>query len=201
MGWRLVERYASIYDPRNALYFEALEGVTIGLMLSAGMTYACELSTTKNVVSLQALSGTLYYGVGKGAGCLVGGYMYHHLGARKTFRMMTVASLLSAIIFLVFQIYMQHRNRLRELNRTATEKAELLKKGEEEEIQLKAIKLESFKNKGSKKWRKRKRGSLQVDATENGVLELRRVTLVDVQTQTEPVQFACTLAMPETYEE
>lgn len=47
------------------MYFEALEGVTIGLMLSAGMTYASELSTTSNVVSLQALTGTLYYGVGK----------------------------------------------------------------------------------------------------------------------------------------
>lgn len=126
--------------------------------------------------------------------------MYHHLGARKTFRMMTVASLLSAIIFLIFQIYIQHRNRLRELNRTGTEKEDLLKKEEEEENQRKAIKLERVKTK-SKKWRKGKRGSLQVDAKENGVLQLRRVTLVDAQTQTDPVQFACTLAMPETDEE
>ncbi|KAK8387571.1 hypothetical protein O3P69_018247 [Scylla paramamosain] len=195
--------YASIYNPVSALYFEALEGVTIGLMLSAGMTYACELSTTKNVVSLQALSGTLYYGVGKGAGCLVGGYMYHHLGARKTFRMMTVASLLSAIIFLIFQIYIQHRNRLRELNLTGTEKEDLLKKEEEENLKLKnlkLVKLERVKIK-SKKWRKGKRGSLQVDAQENGVLQLRRVTLVDAETQTEPVQFACTLAIPESDEE
>lgn len=57
--------YASIYNPVSALYFEALEGVTMGLMLSAGMTYASELSTTKTVVSLQALSGTLHYGVGE----------------------------------------------------------------------------------------------------------------------------------------
>ena len=126
--------------------------------------------------------------------------MYHHLGARKTFRMMTVASLLSAIIFLIFQIYIQHRSRLRELNRTCTEKEDLLKKEEEEENQLRAIKLECV-NRRSKKWRKGKRGSLQVDAKENGVIQLRRVTLVDAQTQTEPVQFACTLAIPESDEE
>ncbi|KAK4321256.1 hypothetical protein Pmani_007929 [Petrolisthes manimaculis] len=60
--------YASIQDPVSALYFEALEGVTIGLMLSAGMTYASKLSTTSNVVSLQALTGTLYYGVGEYTG-------------------------------------------------------------------------------------------------------------------------------------
>lgn len=127
--------------------------------------------------------------------------MYHHLGARKTFRMMTVASLLSAIIFLIFQIYMQHRNRLREL-KTGTEKEGLIKR--EEEQQPEAIKLKRVKE---RKWSRigrkgsRKRGSIQIDANENGILELRRVTLVDAQTQTDPVTFACTLAMPETDEE
>lgn len=126
--------------------------------------------------------------------------MYHHLGARKTFRMMTVASLLSAIIFLIFQIYIQHRNRLRELNKTGTEKEGLIKK--EEEQQPEAIKLKRVKErKWSRIGRKGKRGSIQIDANENGILELRRVTLVDAQTQTDPVTFACTLAVPETDEE
>ncbi|KAG7170822.1 Major facilitator superfamily domain-containing protein 6-A-like 2 [Homarus americanus] len=192
--------YASIYDPVSALYFEALEGVTIGLMLSAGMTYASELCTTKNIVSLQALCGTLYYGVGKGMGSVVGGYMYYHLGARKTFRMMTVASLLSAIIFIIFHIYIQHRNRRRE--RYRAEKENLLEDDDMEIIQLAISKAK--KKKGEKESKKRKtrkegkRGSIQVDTKENGIFELRRVTLIDVETQTEPVQFTAAIATPET---
>ncbi|KAK4321257.1 hypothetical protein Pmani_007930 [Petrolisthes manimaculis] len=124
--------------------------------------------------------------------------MYHHLGDRKTFRMMTGASLLSAIIFLIFHIYIQHRNRLRQLNSTGTEQEELL-----QEDKLEGIKLVGFKSKkkNSSKWSKERRGSLQIDTNKDGILELRRVTLVDAQTQTEPVQFAATLALPETDEE
>ncbi|XP_076043988.1 uncharacterized protein LOC143027029 isoform X2 [Oratosquilla oratoria] len=96
--------YSSIKSPIHALYFEALEGITVGLMLTAAIMYANELSTTENVVSLQGISGTLHYGVGKGVGCLVGGHMYHLLGARKTFRLMTVASLVSALIFFIFHL-------------------------------------------------------------------------------------------------
>ncbi|XP_071542622.1 major facilitator superfamily domain-containing protein 6-like [Panulirus ornatus] len=186
--------YASIYDPVSALYFEALEGVTIALMLSTGMTYASELTTTKNIVSLQGLCGTLYHGVGKGAGSLVGGYMYYHLGARKTFRMMTVASLLSAIIFFVFHIYIQHRNRLRELNNA--EKENLL---QDEEVEV--IQLAGLKGKDDKNLQEGKRGSIQVDSKENGILELRRVTLIDVETQTEPIPFTETTSTPDTEDE
>lgn len=130
---------------------------------------------------------------GKGAGSLVGGYMYYHLGARKTFRMMTVASLLSAIIFLVFHIYTQHRNRLRELNKA--EKENLLQDEEVEVIQLTGLKTDD------KNFPQGKRGSIQVDSKENGILELRRVTLIDVETQTDPVQFVEIIAAPETDEE
>ncbi|XP_069178886.1 major facilitator superfamily domain-containing protein 6 [Procambarus clarkii] len=189
--------YASIYNPVSALYFEALEGITIGLMLSAGMTYANKLCTTENIVSLQALCGTLYYGVGKGLGSVVGGYMYYHLGARKTFRMMTVASLVSAIIFLVFHIYIQQRDRLRELNRSEKEKL-LAEEDVIEVIKLKIPKEKKAKDKKLKKLKDGKRGSIQIDSKENGLYELRRVTLIDVETQTDPVQFAASLATPDT---
>ena len=37
----------------------------MGLMLTSSLMYANELSTKKNVVSLQAIASTLYYEVGK----------------------------------------------------------------------------------------------------------------------------------------
>ncbi|XP_066959615.1 major facilitator superfamily domain-containing protein 6-like isoform X1 [Macrobrachium rosenbergii] len=185
--------YASIYNPVTAMYFEALEGITIGLMLSAGMTYASELSTTKNVVSLQAISTTLHVGVGKGAGSLVGGYMYHHLGARKTFRLMTVASLLSAIIFFIFHIYIEHRNRLRLLNRA--EEGDALIADEEE-----MIKLTDRKKKDPKKRKKSSRIWMRRSVIENGTVKYRwRVTMVDADTQTDPVVIldSVPVALPE----
>ncbi|XP_037795261.1 major facilitator superfamily domain-containing protein 6-like [Penaeus monodon] len=171
--------YASIYNPVSALYFEALEGVTMGLMLSAGMTYASELSTTKTVVSLQALSGTLHYGVGKGAGSLVGGYMYHHLGARKTFRLMTVASLLSAIIFFIFHIFINHRNKLRKLN---NEDVMLIDDEEMEIIKLKET------DKSVRKVKRRENGKTKKGLSENGIYEYKlRVAKLDAETQTDDV--------------
>jgi len=46
------------------MLFELLEGVTMGLMLSAAYMYAASLSTKNNIVSLQAIAGTLHHGVG-----------------------------------------------------------------------------------------------------------------------------------------
>ncbi|CAL4122727.1 unnamed protein product [Meganyctiphanes norvegica] len=101
--------YACISDPSHALYFESLEGITTGLLLTTTMMYAAELSTTESIVSLQALCATVHHGIGKGVGSLVGGYMYYHMGARKTFRMMTVYSMISSVGFFIYNLYLRQR--------------------------------------------------------------------------------------------
>ena len=55
---------------------------------------------------------SLYFFLGKGAGSLVGGYMYHHFGARKTFRLFSIANMFSAIAFFIFHLmYIRRRQR------------------------------------------------------------------------------------------
>lgn len=126
--------YACITDPFHAMYFESLEGVTTGLLLSTAMLYAAELSTTESVVSLQALCATVHHGIGKGVGSLVGGYMYYHMGARKTFRMMTVYSMLASIGFFIYNLYLrQKRSRMGSVRRksAAIERVQSLKLNKE----------------------------------------------------------------------
>ena len=54
----------------------------------------------------------LLFSSGKGLGALIGGHMYHHMGARKTFRFFTMYSIISSIIFFMFHLlYIRRRSR------------------------------------------------------------------------------------------
>lgn len=105
--------------------------------------------------------------------------MYHHLGARKTFRLMTVASLLSAIIFFIFHIFINHRNKLRKLN---NEDVMLIDDEEMEIIKLKET------DKSVRNVKRRENGKTKKGLSENGIYEYKlRVAKLDAETQTDDV--------------
>ncbi|CAK1540106.1 unnamed protein product [Leptosia nina] len=94
--------YSFIYNPWLSLIFEAMESVTLSLSFTAAVTYAALLSSTTTDSSVQGLLGGLYYGVGKGAGSLIGGYLMKFFGTRPTYRLFAAATLVTGCIYFLF---------------------------------------------------------------------------------------------------
>ncbi|XP_076752374.1 uncharacterized protein LOC143424287 [Xylocopa sonorina] len=102
--------YSLIYNPWHTLIFEALESVTLSLSFTAAVTYAAKLSTTTTDSSIQGLLGGVYYGVGKGSGSLIGGYLMKAFGTRPTYRIFAVMTLITGIMYYVFNVaYLKKR--------------------------------------------------------------------------------------------
>ncbi|CAK9832517.1 Major facilitator superfamily domain-containing protein 6 [Anthophora retusa] len=102
--------YSLIYNPWHTLIFEALESVTLSLSFTAAVTYAAKLSTTTTDSSIQGLLGGVYYGVGKGSGSLIGGYLMKAYGTRPTYRIFAVITLITGIMYYIFNVaYLKKR--------------------------------------------------------------------------------------------
>ncbi|KAK0172204.1 hypothetical protein PV328_005551 [Microctonus aethiopoides] len=102
--------YSLIYNPWLCLIFEALESVTASLSFTAAVTYAAKLSTTTTDSSIQGLLGGLYYGVGKGSGSLIGGFLMNGFGTRPTYQIFAVVCLIFGIVYFLFNImYLKKR--------------------------------------------------------------------------------------------
>ncbi|KAJ0182447.1 hypothetical protein K1T71_001816 [Dendrolimus kikuchii] len=102
--------YSLIYNPWLCLIFEALESVTSSLSFTAAVTYAAKLSSTTTDTSVQGLLGGLYYGVGKGAGSLIGGYLMKFFGTRPTYQIFAGATFITGCIYyLLNKFYLRKR--------------------------------------------------------------------------------------------
>ncbi|KAM3967792.1 uncharacterized protein ACR2FA_011329 [Aphomia sociella] len=102
--------YSLIYNPWLCLIFEALESVTSSLSFTAAVTYAARLSSTTTDTSVQGLLGGLYYGVGKGSGSLIGGYLMKFFGTRPTYQIFAAATCITGCIYYLFnQFYIRKR--------------------------------------------------------------------------------------------
>ncbi|KAL4712762.1 hypothetical protein ACJJTC_008059 [Scirpophaga incertulas] len=97
--------YSLIYNPWLCLIFEALESVTSSLSFTAAVTYAARLSSTTTDTSVQGLLGGLYYGVGRGAGSLIGGYLMKYFGTRPTYQIFAASTLLTGCIYFLFNTF------------------------------------------------------------------------------------------------
>ncbi|XP_012278915.1 uncharacterized protein LOC105698878 [Orussus abietinus] len=102
--------YSMIYNPWHCLIFEAMESVTSSLSFTAAVTYAARLSTTTTDSSIQGLLAGLYYGVGRGCGSLIGGYLMKAFGTRPTYQIFAVVSLATGVIYYIFNMaYLKKR--------------------------------------------------------------------------------------------
>ncbi|XP_017782845.1 PREDICTED: uncharacterized protein LOC108567096 [Nicrophorus vespilloides] len=105
--------YSIIYNPWLSLIFEALECLTHSLCFTAAVTYAARLSSVTTDTTIQGILGGLFYGVGKSAGSLVGGYLIKYYGMRGTFQIFAAVSAFTAFVYLAFfHIYMKKRSGL-----------------------------------------------------------------------------------------
>ncbi|XP_076031168.1 major facilitator superfamily domain-containing protein 6-like [Oratosquilla oratoria] len=103
--------YSGIYNPWWCMPFEALECFTVSLMSTAAVAYAAHLATPSTLVTLQGMYGGIHYGVGRGAGSLVGGFLLVPLGPRNTFRVLACMCGLASIgYFLLNAFVFRKRN-------------------------------------------------------------------------------------------
>ncbi|KAK4871463.1 hypothetical protein RN001_015587 [Aquatica leii] len=91
--------YSLIYNPWLCLIFEAMESITSSLTVTAVVTYAAKLSTVTTDTSIQGLLGGLYFGVGKGSGSLIGGYLMKYIGTRATFQIFAAISAITGLLY------------------------------------------------------------------------------------------------------
>lgn len=102
--------YSVIYNPWLCLIFEAMESITFSLSFTAAVTYAAKLSTVTTDTSIQGMLGGVYYGVGKGAGSLIGGYLIKAFSIRTTFQVFAASTACAGCIYMAFyHLYMKHR--------------------------------------------------------------------------------------------
>ncbi|KAK9504834.1 hypothetical protein O3M35_009014 [Rhynocoris fuscipes] len=116
--------YSLIYNPWMCLIFEAMESVTSSLSFTAAVTYAAKLSTMTTDSSIQGLLGGLYFGVGKGAGSLAGGFLMESVGTRPTYQIFALVTLLTGCIYYLFNKFYIIRHSKENLDKeVSTEKS------------------------------------------------------------------------------
>ena len=71
--------YSFITHPTYIFPFEALEGLTMVLMMTSAVTYVAKISSSSTVFSVMGLMGALFFGIGKGSGSLFGGLMMSYI--------------------------------------------------------------------------------------------------------------------------
>ncbi|GLV43083.1 uncharacterized protein CBL_14239 [Carabus blaptoides fortunei] len=94
--------YSIIYNPWHCLIFEAMESVTSSLSFTAAVTYAAKLSSVTTDSSIQGMLGGIYYGVGKGSGSLIGGYLMKLVGTRPTYQIFAAMTVVTGILYFCF---------------------------------------------------------------------------------------------------
>ena len=102
--------YSFITDPAYVYPFEALEGLTMALMMTSAVTYVAKISSPNTLASVMGLMGALFFGVGKGSGSLFGGLLMNAYGAPATFRTFAVTAFVCSIFYGFFQwLYVKPR--------------------------------------------------------------------------------------------
>jgi MFS transporter, PPP family, 3-phenylpropionic acid transporter len=94
-------------DPRMALLIQLMHGLSFSLMWTAGVSYTGEIAPPGLGASAQAIFSTTLFGLGSGAGALLGSQIYAAWGPTRLFQ----AASLSALIGLLFFLVVDHRRR------------------------------------------------------------------------------------------
>lgn len=102
--------YSFIANPVYVYPFEALEGLTMALMMTSAVTYVAKISTPSTIASVMGMMGALFFGIGKGSGSLFGGLLMSFIGAANTFRFFAVNAAVCALVYGFFQcLYVRPR--------------------------------------------------------------------------------------------
>ena len=93
--------YSVIHSPWWCIPFEAMEAFTAHLMWVAAATYSAKLAPKGLMATVQSVVGGLHYGVGRGAGSMVGGSLMAVFGARLAFRVIGIFAGITALVYFI----------------------------------------------------------------------------------------------------
>ena len=104
--------YSFVENPVYVYPFEALEGLTMALMMTSAVTYVAKISTPNTIASIMGIMGALFFGVGKGVGALFGGTLMTYFGAEWTFRYFAINAAICALTYALFEcLYVKPKKR------------------------------------------------------------------------------------------
>ncbi|XP_076446545.1 major facilitator superfamily domain-containing protein 6-like isoform X2 [Babylonia areolata] len=84
--------YSLLTNPWWVLLIEPLHGVTFGIMWAAASTYAAMIAPPGMSATIQGLIGGMHFGIGKGLGSLLTGFLFERVGERWSFRVYAIAA-------------------------------------------------------------------------------------------------------------
>ncbi|XP_072039491.1 major facilitator superfamily domain-containing protein 6-like [Amphiura filiformis] len=82
--------YSVIYNPWLSAPVGMLHGICFGLFWPTCTSYVNIVSPTGMEASVQSIAHSVYFGLGRGLGMIVGGVIFHTFGSRNMFRFFTV---------------------------------------------------------------------------------------------------------------
>ncbi|XP_055331630.1 uncharacterized protein LOC129583722 [Paramacrobiotus metropolitanus] len=116
--------YSYVYSPYWVLPLEALEALTCTLPLVTASIYAASFSV-ELLATLQGTLSAVHYGLGRGMGSLMGGFMIKDMGTRLSFQVFAGICFGCSLIYAVFHFaYLRHLPKTKK--KTAVEEASTL---------------------------------------------------------------------------
>ncbi|XP_057367697.1 uncharacterized protein LOC130688704 isoform X2 [Daphnia carinata] len=104
--------YSYLYDPRLCLLLESLDTLCFFFGRTSQIAYANELGTLTTVASTQGLLGAITFGLGLGLGSVTGSLLIGSYGQRLTFRIMASVSLVTGILYFIFNLRFKNKKRV-----------------------------------------------------------------------------------------
>lgn len=97
--------YSFLVNPWVVLAIEPLHGVTFGIMWAAASTNAAMIAPAGMSATIQGLVGGIHFGIGKGLGSLLTGFLFKNLGERSTFRIYAIVAVILLVIYAILNIF------------------------------------------------------------------------------------------------
>ncbi|GAB6027936.1 hypothetical protein CHUAL_002147 [Chamberlinius hualienensis] len=104
--------YSIIQNAWWALIFEVLEMFTINLMWVAAITYAASLAPESLLATMQGMICGIHYGIGRGIGSCVGGFLMQYYGPRYAYQCMGIGCAVFGLGYTMFSLTYLKRQRI-----------------------------------------------------------------------------------------
>ncbi|TRY69336.1 hypothetical protein TCAL_04104 [Tigriopus californicus] len=99
--------YSFIQEPKMVFVLEFLKPLCTTLLIISAMTFVKDVSTLTTVATMEGIFGSLYFGVGRGLGGLIGAYSWELIGPRLTFQLLSTLAMGSGVFYSI--IMLAHR--------------------------------------------------------------------------------------------
>ncbi|XP_005097106.1 major facilitator superfamily domain-containing protein 6-A [Aplysia californica] len=97
--------YSVVGNPWLVLLVEPVHSVTFGLMYASASSYASVIAPPGMSATLQGLLGGLHFGIGKGIGSLITGFMFEAIGPRWTWGVFSIICVILLVFYVILNMF------------------------------------------------------------------------------------------------